>query len=414
MSASPASRFTSVNGVRLHYLDFGGDGPPAVLHHATGFHAWLWAPIARAMCARHRVLAVDARGHGDSDKPEGGYQWQVFIADLIAFMDELELGGAIGCGHSLGGTTIAGAAAERPDLFDSVVLIEPILFPREFSRLFANDNPVAAAARRRREHWASQSEAFRSYRGRGPFAKWRDEALRLYVEHAFEKAGDAVRLKCPPEIEAQVFSMASQFDTWGALDRVTVPALIVRGEESGAFSANDAAEAHRRLRGSEVVTVSGTTHLLPMEEPERVAEEILRFAAGPPIATRGLAHLALNVEKLEETTRFYRAVFGMRIVWQPDSDNVYLSSGSDNLALHRARESRGEKNGAPSPALDHLGFLVDSPERVFAAAEALDRRGIPIVHRPRHHRDGSCSLYVRDPDGNLVQILYDPNSQPRR
>jgi len=77
--------------------------------------------------------------------------------------------------------------------------------------------------------------------------------------------------------------------------------------------------------------------------------------------------------------------------------------------LHRAREPRAA-TGSP---LDHLGFLVESPERVFAAAEALARRGIALLRPPQRHRDGSCSLYLEDPDGNAVQILYEPNASRR-
>src|SRR5262249_59708341 len=101
---TPASGFVSANGVRLHYLDFGGDGPPAVLHHATGFHAWVWTPIAEALSTRYRVFAVDARGHGDSEKPLDGYRWKAFIADLVAFVEALALRPVLGAGHSLRAT----------------------------------------------------------------------------------------------------------------------------------------------------------------------------------------------------------------------------------------------------------------------------------------------------------------------
>lgn len=405
--ASPVSRFVTANGVRLHYLDFGGGGPPAVLHHGTGFHAWLWVPIARALSARYRVVALDARGHGDSDKPEGGYGWESFIADLVAFTDAVGLAGGLGIGHSLGATTTAAAAAERPDLFSSVALLDPILFPREFRRRWEGDNPMSAMAQRRRERWASADEAFASYRGRGPFGRWPDEVLRLYVDHGFAAENGGVRLKCPPAVEAQVYGMSPRFDSWGALERIAVPALVLRGGQSEVLSANDAAEVLRRLHRAELRTLEGTTHTFPMETPDEVAAVILAFADSTlPVATRGLMHLALNVGAFEETVRFYRELFGMRVVWQPDADNVYLSSGRDNLALHRARELRATAGSAP----DHLGFFVESPERVFAIAETLGRTGVPIVHPPTRHRDGSCSLYIRDPDGNVVQILCGPNA----
>jgi catechol 2,3-dioxygenase-like lactoylglutathione lyase family enzyme len=108
------------------------------------------------------------------------------------------------------------------------------------------------------------------------------------------------------------------------------------------------------------------------------------------------------VRDVRAAARFYAETFGMRIVWEPDPRNVYLSSGADNLALHE------DPDAAPGGALDHLGFLVATPEEVHGAAETLRARGVPIAHEPATHRDGSVSCYCRDPDGNLIQVLYLP------
>ena len=126
--------------------------------------------------------------------------------------------------------------------------------------------------------------------------------------------------------------------------------------------------------------------------------------AAPAVRVRGLRHLALRVRDVPAATRFYAETFGMRVVWAPDPDNVYLSSGSDNLALH------ADRGATPGGALDHLGFLVATPEDVYAAAEALRARRVPLAHEPAVHRDGSVSCYCRDPDGNLVQVLYLPGT----
>ena len=129
-----------------------------------------------------------------------------------------------------------------------------------------------------------------------------------------------------------------------------------------------------------------------------------------PVPTRGLRHLALRVRDLARAKAFYIDTFGMRVVWEPDSENCYLSSGCDNLALHQLA---GAESVAVAPqALDHLGFIVATPEAVWAATDALRARQVPIVKEPRRHRDGSCSVYCSDPDGNVIQILYEPSISP--
>jgi catechol 2,3-dioxygenase-like lactoylglutathione lyase family enzyme len=115
----------------------------------------------------------------------------------------------------------------------------------------------------------------------------------------------------------------------------------------------------------------------------------------------GLRHLALRVKDPQASKRFYCESFGMAVVWEPDPDNVYLSSGPDNLALHRAAPD------GPG-ALDHLGFIVDTREEVDLMARRLDERGIPIATAVRDHRDGSRSFYCLDPDGLRIQVLFEP------
>jgi len=115
----------------------------------------------------------------------------------------------------------------------------------------------------------------------------------------------------------------------------------------------------------------------------------------------------LRVADVERASAFYTRVFGMKPVWRPDPDNVYLSSGCDNLALHR-----GAIGSAEDQALDHLGFIVPAIAEVEAGYRWAQDQALEIVHPLRHHRDGSVSFYLRDPDGNVVQVLYDPAISP--
>ena len=121
----------------------------------------------------------------------------------------------------------------------------------------------------------------------------------------------------------------------------------------------------------------------------------------PEVAAVRLNHVALVCADLEACEAFYVGVLGLAVVWRPDPDNVYLSSGSDNLALHR---------GAPQPggALDHIGFAVASAGDVDVWHEWLRAARVRITAAPRTHRDGSRSLYCQDPGGTLVQLIFLP------
>ena len=125
--------------------------------------------------------------------------------------------------------------------------------------------------------------------------------------------------------------------------------------------------------------------------------------------TRGLRHVALRVRDVKASQAFYERVFDMKVVWQPDQDNVYLSTGVDNLALHQISGDE-QKQFQPSPVdpLDHLGFLMESRESVEAFFHDVSIQGIRIVKPPKQHRDGSFSFYLADPDDNTIQVLFEP------
>jgi catechol 2,3-dioxygenase-like lactoylglutathione lyase family enzyme len=125
------------------------------------------------------------------------------------------------------------------------------------------------------------------------------------------------------------------------------------------------------------------------------------------IAHRGLRHLALRVKDVERAKSFYTRVFGMRTVWEPDADNVYMTSGSDNLALHR-----GDPGDPERQSLDHLGCIVPTAAEVETAYAWAQEQELTIAKPVAHHRDGSVSFYLRDPDGNIIQVLYEPSISP--
>ena len=128
---------------------------------------------------------------------------------------------------------------------------------------------------------------------------------------------------------------------------------------------------------------------------------------------RGLRHLALRVTSLARSRAFYEQLLGMKVVWEPDADNVYFSSGTDNLALHQVSSEELVVDQPPKgQLLDHMGVIVESPEAVdrlyVEIAQKIESLGGKITKNPKQHRDGSYSFYISDPDGNVIQALYEP------
>jgi len=122
-----------------------------------------------------------------------------------------------------------------------------------------------------------------------------------------------------------------------------------------------------------------------------------------PAATAGLRHVALYVNKFEACESFYVDLVGMRVEWRPDPDNVYLTGGVDNLALHRSSE-----DFAGPQHLDHIGFILGAPEHVDAWHGFLSASGVSMRTPVKQHRDGARSFYCYDPDGNTLQFIFHP------
>lgn len=116
---------------------------------------------------------------------------------------------------------------------------------------------------------------------------------------------------------------------------------------------------------------------------------------------------------LPRSRRFYEQILGMTVVWEPDPENVYFSSGVDNLALHQiSKRELDSYDPSKTQLLDHIGVILDSPQAVDQMYReivlSIESLGGRITKEPKLHRDGSYSFYFSDPDGNLIQALYEP------
>lgn len=274
-------------GVEIALLDWGGDGPLVLMHHANGFCAGTLGLVAEALVPAFRVIGMDARGHGDSSQPEGpaAYGWDHFALDYLAVAERLAAEHpsgrvGVGVGHSFGGTSALGAAARRPDLFERLVLVDPVipppaelvrtLDPERMSRL----SRLVEGARKRRSLWADRSEARAHFAERSLFRDWRPEAIDLYVEHGLRVRTDGqLELKCPGEVEAAIFGSSSTVDVADLARRAAPVPMTVLWAERGDFSREIYARTFGSLANARILDVP-CGHLVPMERPDLVAAAI--------------------------------------------------------------------------------------------------------------------------------------------
>ena len=284
MNLPPSSRFTAPTGLGLAFYDWGGDGPPVLLAHPTGFHGLAWAPTAARLVASGRsVWSFDFRGHGDSDPAPDGYAWSGFADDALAVVDHLALAGDPGLlavGHSKGGTALMLGELDRPGTYPRVWAYEPIVFPSDSPLEPSDDNPMSNAARRRRAVWTSPDEAFVVYGSKPPLSSITPDALRAYVFGGMRELADSTwTLKCSPADEAAMFAMGAANGLWGRLSGVDCPVVVASGADTDAINPKLAAMIVERLPHGRLEVFDDLGHFGPMENPDACVASILTFAA---------------------------------------------------------------------------------------------------------------------------------------
>ncbi len=277
-SEEPHLVFIERNSPRLAVWEWPGAGPPVLFAHATGFHGRLWDQVARRLSGR-RALAIDFRGHGRSGKPDPPYRWPDFGDDILAVAGDLDLRGATGVGHSMGGHALVSAAARQPDVFSALLLIDPVIFPPEY---YTAPPPDASFIRHRRAVWKSPEEMFERYHARRPFAGWDPAVLRDYCRFGLLPADGNFMLACPPAIETSIYAEgnAPEANLYPLIPGIRLPVTVLRADARGAPGVFDLSASPTWPRLAERFPcgrdrlLAGRNHYIPMESPELVAAEI--------------------------------------------------------------------------------------------------------------------------------------------
>jgi pimeloyl-ACP methyl ester carboxylesterase len=267
-------RTVQINGITLHYLDWGpADAPPVVLLHGITGHARVWDHLARHLTPARRILAVDQRGHGDSDPaPDDDYRVGTMADDVAAFAGSLHLRRFALVGHSMGGRIAIKYAGDHAARLERLVVIDigPDINLAGLQRV--RDMMANAPERIESEEWAVEY-----IRRANPLQNV--DMLRERVRHGLRRQPDGeLTWKYARGLrEMMRAGRRDAVDLWEPLPRITCPALVVRGAESDILTPDVAKKMAERLPDGRLVEIAGAGHTVPADRPEEFAAEIRRF-----------------------------------------------------------------------------------------------------------------------------------------
>lgn len=268
-TAAPADRFVTVEGRRIHYLEWGGaDKPPFVMIHGIGRIAHTFDHLAPRFVDRYHVIAYDMRGHGDSDwDPAANYLVEDHVKDLEALVAQLKLRGLTLLGNSTGGRVAQVYAGLHPE--NTAALIVEDVGPERPSSIANN---FQRTVEREANGWASEDELVAQLKtGSGSTA---DSILRTYV-HFGTKPGATGRIvwKRDPAL-AKGFV---ETELWRYVRQIKCPTIYVIGGRSTIVPPATQEELKRTIPGVEIVVMAGLGHYPDQEAPDAFVVIANRF-----------------------------------------------------------------------------------------------------------------------------------------
>jgi pimeloyl-ACP methyl ester carboxylesterase len=263
----PLDRYFTVDGLRLHLLDWGGEGrtPLLLLHGFTGA-AHAWDTLSIALQPHFHVYALDQRGHGDSD-PAEVYNPVVAFDDLSGVIEQLDLRSLILVGLSMGGRNAIYFTAKRPELVQKLVIVD---IGPEISRRTtqAAPGPPEPAT------WDSIEQAAQHlYRG-NPYPGI--HYYRWVASHTLRQRPDgALVWRWHPSVKERRQQL--DIDWWGLLKTIRPPTLVLRGEESPVLDRDVAERMGRELPHGRFVEIPRARHTLHEDNPDAVVAALEDF-----------------------------------------------------------------------------------------------------------------------------------------
>ncbi len=267
--------------MNIPHFDYGGEGTPLHFLHANGYPPDCYSPLFELLKTQHHVFGMKLRPLWDDSKIDDITDWHPLSDDLLHFLTTCRHGPAIGVGHSIGGIVTLRAALRDPNKFRALILLDPVLFVPSYLvmwnlvRTLGLGNilhPKIAGSLKRRRTFDNLDMVFRGYRAREVFKHMSDENLRAYIAGiAKPKTDGGFELIYSPEWESHIYLTGLRdFDLWRELPKLQIPTLIIRGAETDTFLENAATLVRKKNPRIQIKTLENSTHILPLEYPEKV------------------------------------------------------------------------------------------------------------------------------------------------
>jgi pimeloyl-ACP methyl ester carboxylesterase len=276
----PVSQALDVNGLRVHYLDWGNPGaPPVVCVHGYTSSAQAFNALARRFHDRYHFVAMDVRGHGESAwSPAGAYQYRDQVGDLAAVVDKLGLSRFTLIGTSMGGIIAMAYAGAHPDRLTHLVIND--IGPD----VEVGSQRITQMVGSRPDEFETLDDAMAYRRQMSPIVAGRalDDQRELALGVLRQRPDGRWIWKMDPAYIQQRVKIGppERPALWPALQRVTCPTLVVWGSDSDVLSEAQAGRMVHTLADGELVTVPGVGHAPTLVEPAVVAA-LERFLGRP-------------------------------------------------------------------------------------------------------------------------------------
>ncbi len=265
------------NGLRMQYYQWPGTGPNLVFLHPSSGYGRMWEMTAECLSGQFQIFALDQRGHGDTDKPDGAYTAEEYAEDLRLFIEEAGVERPIIAGHSLGGRVAQVFAATYPQQVTAIALVGGPHYENFFQERDRVNTVLEGVQRMRvsETEFSSEEEALAFLRDYRPTDT--DDMRRHRIAHNMSRTGDGrLSFKFDKVRVAQGLTHIAD-DLKPYARRVTCPVAILRGTNSSHLSRHEAEEVASFWNDSRVIEVEGD-YTLELENPQGLAQAIMDFA----------------------------------------------------------------------------------------------------------------------------------------